>query len=484
MPRDLPGLYWDETKQRYFPLSSRPASQSTQHTPHSSTSTREEQPRKKRQKITDSSEESDFISTAIHQGTLWYSLERLKTSSRYTDRSRIVHQYECQNIISSSRGISFDVDTATYNEISSFAVMTEPDGSYSSIIGDQSGWLYTLNTNTPNISTRQMYLGSDVASVGLNSQVRIAVPFGPSFEVAVQPLSATELGVWHILRIMDKSCHDIRSSNLLGTSLVLGAANRAILLPDVVHTAKFQFLPTGSDVLTVHQLPRLIYTGSRNGSIKCFDKRLSAQAVMKGQDILCGKYLNSNSSITHLNVINDWELLVATTRGDLEMFDLRYASTKSDPVMSFEGHQNSYKLKLGLAISPCNSILFAANDDRTLCAWSLRTGSRLLSPLPHNTPSVSATTTFESSSSRDPPPHLPRLFEEQFPADILGLQVTESYQCSGTESGSGNGDIRERWRGGIDETDDLNGKGGGMCLWMASGFKMYRYWLGQRALTL
>lgn len=27
MPRDLPGLYWDEQRKRYFPLSARPAAQ-------------------------------------------------------------------------------------------------------------------------------------------------------------------------------------------------------------------------------------------------------------------------------------------------------------------------------------------------------------------------------------------------------------------------------------------------------------------------
>ena len=52
MPRDLPGLYWDEEKKRYFPLSSRPASSQSQPGPSTLSSSDKAASRKKKKGIT------------------------------------------------------------------------------------------------------------------------------------------------------------------------------------------------------------------------------------------------------------------------------------------------------------------------------------------------------------------------------------------------------------------------------------------------
>ena len=87
-----------------------------------------------------------------------------------------------------------------------------------------------------------------------------------SYQTAHRPLSR----IWNIISIGDQRCHDVRAACLLGKSLVLGnfcsarhsfisltcvvgAARQAILLPDIQAGWTFDVLPTGSDVLAVHQ---------------------------------------------------------------------------------------------------------------------------------------------------------------------------------------------------------------------------------------
>jgi len=257
---------------------------------------------------------------------------------------------------------------------------------------------------------------------------------------------------------MDKSCHDVRVAHLLDRTLILGAARRGILLPDI-ERHDIQYCNTNSDVLSVFQLPRLIYTGCRDGSIKCFDKRIDT--AHKGQNLLGDKFVPTTSSITHLEIINDWQLLVTTVRGDFEMFDLRYAK-HMDPFMRFKGHRNNYKLKLGVAVSPCQSFVFAADDDRRVRGWSTRTGQPIRpsmsipSNLPHDPESVNFTQELALSQG-----YYPQFLRDPFPSDITAMQVTD---------GVGTRQV-------VDSEDAMN-HDGGLCLWVASGYAIYRYWMG------
>ncbi|KAJ3489992.1 hypothetical protein NLI96_g1762 [Meripilus lineatus] len=452
MPKDLPGLYWDQAKGRYFPLASRP---STSHGhPQGSkpfASKPQDQTLSQRSSVPDTNNLSlpddlrNFHASSNRfsgASSICNPLRRLQFTSQFAERTRISHEILCKNIALNARATSFVVDEMASNELSSLSSLRE-----------EFLWALRCLLCVPQLSTGCMRTPLEAITSILNNSSS-GVPFGNRMEIAVQ--SASNEDLWSVLRVTDKSCHDIRCANLLDSSLLLGAAGRGILLADFATTSTYQILPTGSDVLSVFQLPHLAYTGCRNGSVRRFDTRTGGQRIEKGQDILDGQFRETNSSITHLSVIQEWQMLVSTIRGDLELFDLRFINGRR-PLLSFAGHTNSYTLRLGLAVSPCESMLFAASDDRRVRAWSLRDGTSILgASKPHIIEDVKAAPDQDVYRTPAKQPTHPRLLQDAFPSPILSMQVTESTRGDG--SGSNNY---------------------GLCLWAICGPRIYRYWLGQ-----
>lgn len=91
----------------------------------------------------------------------------------------------------------------------------------------------------------------------------------------------------------------------------------------------------------------------------------------------------------------------------------------------------------------------------------MRDGSPITSPIPPKFPlSVNLNPSETSLAMETDTPQTstsPRLLRDQFPSPIFDMQITEGTKSDG--SGSHNH---------------------GMCLWVASGPNVYRYWLGQR----
>lgn len=71
----------------------------------------------------------------------------------------------------------------------------------------------------------------------------------------------------------------------------------------------------------------LVYAGSRNGAIKRFDGRTRAP----GPNLLGDVFLKSSNSITYLNIIKDWQLLVSTIRGAVRFSRDRRFHLKNSP---------------------------------------------------------------------------------------------------------------------------------------------------------
>ena len=74
------------------------------------------------------------------------------------------------------------------------------------------------------------------------------------------------------------------------------------------------FLPPYS-LRSKNLFQHVVYTGTRNGSIQCFDKRLASG--QKGQELFNGRFKNDNRSVTHLNILHETQMLVSTIRGDV-----------------------------------------------------------------------------------------------------------------------------------------------------------------------
>ncbi|EKM51602.1 uncharacterized protein PHACADRAFT_212242 [Phanerochaete carnosa HHB-10118-sp] len=444
MPRDLPGFYWDEERKRYFPLSSRPAAHTqagpSNPVPHGSSRTASALAAVAAQTLWNAKPDAPSppprkrrrVDVLLPDGSVSRGLmgEGLRLSTSHAQ----IRAYA--NLGAMSEGKPFWHGDCIF---SSMDVAVEADGSLVASTGDKGGWLQTYTTDKPGYpygGSRELYLGSEVTAVCRSETHRLAVSFGPSSKIAVENI-VEDAEIWNIISIGDHRCHDVQTAHLFGKSLVLGSARRGILLSDIQAGWSFDVLQTGSDVLSVYQSEHVIYTGARNGSIQCFDKRLNSR--QKGQELFNGKFRDDNRSVTHLSVVYGTQLLASTIKGDLELLDLRFAR-HSTPLVEYYGHTNSYHPRLGIATSPCASYVFAAGQDNRIRAWSLQSGEPVTPPAHPPAPSD-----LEHS----------QLLRHTFGDLVTAICVTEG----GGGGGAG---------------------GNGLSLWAASGRQIYRYWLGQR----
>ncbi|KAH9948875.1 hypothetical protein B0H21DRAFT_206171 [Amylocystis lapponica] len=430
MPRELPGLYWDEDKNRYFPLSSKPKTPSDGalqlQLPQSGRAVR--------------SMPSRFVPEGhatkrrrVGVEGIWSASESLRASSRSLCRSKALHDIMAANIASTSRGSSYRVAEGKDNHVSSFDTHYG-EGIYgptfTHLVGDSKGWLHNLAcTDEMSIHKRELFLASSISAVCRSGTRSVVTSFGTPCKVVMQDHPDD---VWKIFSLPDKVCFDVWTAHLLGNcTLALGAGGRGIYQADM-DAGGFEVLDTHSDVLAIHQQPNLVYSGARSGAVHRFDVRLDTR---KGQSLLNGRFERTTSSVTHLSIIHEWELLVSTIRGNLETHDLRFLRSDT-PVLHFPGHVNSYTIKLGIAVDPLQDFLYAGGSDNRIRAWSLRTGG----PIP-----------FSPSSSAEPPTEtwsIDSPFWNKFEAAVVAMQVTESEQ--------------------------------GTCLWASSAGKLHRWELGEQ----
>jgi DDB1- and CUL4-associated factor 4 len=110
-------------------------------------------------------------------------------------------------------------------------------------------------------------------------------------------------------------------------------------------------------------IQNLIYTGTRSGSIFCFDLRIEPSHRVKLFD--SDMPLSQRSSMVYLNIVNEWQLLVSQLNGhvsppplasklrhnhlQLATYDLRFARS-SDPIVIFPDHVNSHTRQLASLI--------------------------------------------------------------------------------------------------------------------------------------
>lgn len=186
-----------------------------------------------------------------------------------------------------------------------------------------------------------------------------------------------------ILRCSSSKLADAFSASFDDKTLLLGTRKSLAIIDDIYHQhEKWRTLNCGSDVMAVCQHSNTVFAGCRNGTIQLFDLRDSRT---RGSNLLDNRYQRKGSRfVSHINVIRDWELLISTSAGDLEMFDLRY-SASSTPITTFVGHVNSVRNDLGITVDPSNEILLAAGEDRVVRGWSLKSGRPLRNQITRST---------------------------------------------------------------------------------------------------
>ncbi|KAG2086307.1 hypothetical protein BD769DRAFT_1373719 [Suillus cothurnatus] len=367
MPRELPGLYWDEKKQRYFPLalSRRPqvVGPSTLHPPTKPQTAPQESHNLKRQRnrsLLRAREDARFSFRTSHKSKLIQCV----SDSPIPEMTTVREFHHC--------GAQSDI-AVTYNDnVHSFAGDTG-GWFYSSVIGrDESVTGYHTSYGwRPEFSKHLA-----ISSICTSGSRCIATSFGPESRILHFPLDLDSEDI-RVTRVNNRSVRDVWTADLQGTRLVLGTNNQAVVVDDAADRATVCFMKTGSDVFTIAQDNNIIYTGSRAGIVQRFDSRITST---KGDRILSDPSTTQNNSVTNLKIFYDWQLLTSNIDGSLAMFDLRFPNNRT-PIMSFTGNINTYTTKTPIAVDPHEQFLFAAGQDRRIRLWSLRTGGPpLVSP--------------------------------------------------------------------------------------------------------
>ncbi|KZT09248.1 uncharacterized protein LAESUDRAFT_722980 [Laetiporus sulphureus 93-53] len=429
MPRELPGLYWNEEKQRYFPLSSKPKISSALSTPHAYPSAYPQQSLRplSMRNNSEKSEAKRRIVDNVHN--MWHASETSRATGAPWRRSRALHDISAISMARTSLRCSRDIPTQGITAFCSTGNTSSGNGSTTVLAGDARGWLHYLEGDPERMScSMEINLGSSISSICSWGTHYVATSFGAPAKILVRNSYPEE--AWSIFGLSERTCHDVWNAHLYDRRLLLGAAKKAYVLLDIEIGRGSQTLETGSDVLAVHLDNHLAYTGTRHGLINRFDTRINTRTR---QTLLDQRFQRTTSSITHLNIVHDWELLVSTIRGDLETHDMRFMRGAT-PLMQFHGHVNSYSFPLGLAVDPQEDFLFAAGQDHIVRSWSLRTGQRVISPA-------------DCACIEQKP-----LLDRAFDGYIAAMQVLST---------------------------DM-----GPCLWVASGPTLHLYHLGQRSVEI
>ncbi|KAL4069892.1 hypothetical protein V8B97DRAFT_1871894 [Scleroderma yunnanense] len=438
MPRNLPGMYWDEERKRYFPLSSAPP-----HYKERADCTRFPHP-EAQQEVTYSEGEKNTTSCirdAPHQ-----ILAHLRSTFSTTQKDRLTHRLRCSQFTLTDKVERSDIPfVSPRGHITAFQTICH-SGRVWRFSGDSLGWFYSYVDNRKNEEAgiftshdwqTESHLSSEaratVSSICVDDSKCIAASFGPDCRILHLPLDSVaddiHTSVIEISRIDSRIACDVWTADLQGSRLILGANKQAVCIDDISERAAVYPLPTGSDVFAVAQQEQIIYTGLRNGSILRFDNRLWKP---RGDALLDGLFTQSSNSVTNLRLLRDSQLLVVNIDGSISIFDLRFLTSRT-PFKILTGNVNSYFIKMPIAVDSSEEVLFAAGQDSRIRLWSLRSGGPPLTP---------------SSNVTIPKPYRRDLLEYQFEHPVRSMQLSE----------------------------DENG----MNLWAASGYDLFKYSLGQR----
>ncbi|KAG2155918.1 uncharacterized protein EDB93DRAFT_1247559 [Suillus bovinus] len=445
MPRELPGLYWDEEKQRYFPLASsrRPqvAGPSTSYLPTKLQSLAAPQAtgesynlnKHRPRALLRAREDARSSFRATHKNKLmqYVSLYRMSlgltsTRNHYPLLANLIivahSQISCFQVAQTPHIASSSVLSLTRCAITAFQAVSYNNNVHS-FAGDTGGWFYSsvIGRDEPAIGyhTSHGWRPESLPYVYLAPAACHATSFGPESKILHFPLDLDSEDI-RVTRVNNRSVRDIWTADFQGTRLVLGTNDQAVVINDAADRATVCFMKTGSDVFAVTQNNNIIYTGSRAGLVQRFDMRI---ANTKGDRIFSDPHKTQHNSVTNLKICYDWQLLTSNIDGSLAMFDLRFPCSRT-PVISFTGNINTYTTKTPIAVDPHEQFLFAAGQDRRIRLWSLRTGGApLISPA--------------------------SVFQKPFEDPIRALQVVEEQE-------------------------------GVLGLWATSGAALYKYNLGQR----
>ncbi|KAF4589925.1 hypothetical protein EYR40_009687 [Pleurotus pulmonarius] len=392
MPLQLPGYYFDEERNRYFPISSRPSKNGATSRQGDASSARGAPSSEPTSQLTT----SEFSRAKLREPSRW-------EASTFAATSRVEH-----------------TSPPLIGELTTFTKATNTAGDIHFLVGDSYGWIcratvpYSEHDSYHALPAQDFWgmdfnlnPSSEISSMCSSGARCVATSAGTAAKITVMDLDSASL---HSMLYTLNGLHDIWTSHLSGRSLVIGAERQAVYIEDIDVGPPLRTLETHSDVFSVHKSDSLVYTGARNGDIARFDLRSSKPDVLG--PLLPGRFAAdcdaaagdtsrrnaqarkrtaghsaSRTSVVHLDIIREWQLLVSHMDGR------------------------------GIAVDPKENFLFAAGEDGWIRGWSLQTGQ----PLPP--PSVSNSRNDASRPSADYPAR--PLLATRFLKPIVSMQIAE-----------------------------------------------------------
>ncbi|KAG8836603.1 hypothetical protein FRC18_011047 [Serendipita sp. 400] len=387
MPADLPGFYYDVTRNRYFPLASRQASSSTLFSGQASNVGRNGETRDVIKIV-----ENESIITTPRSKRKSTTLKRVLAASALstTDRREVLHEVLLRSLerpmsLQATSNAPFEFHGADLTCIAIDPKFVEDlhvkadNQDYSNIVddhsylfaGDKVGMLYTASRAEPELPWSAIYhMSSQISSVHIYNNTMLAASFGPNPQIFIarnEYMSSLNMHAFHDIWTVswitsmppDETNH--AASEVSGTaSAVIGMKQRAAYMPSLETHRGSYLMPTSSDVFSVYKHHSAVITGARNGSIKLFDIRAPPSshvtlfppcvkyAPQRGWDsrpkptsrqgngsrVMPGFLVSRSpdsevrhaSSVTNLHVVDDWGLLVGAMDGTLAIYDMRYCS--------------------------------------------------------------------------------------------------------------------------------------------------------------
>ncbi|EIW59411.1 uncharacterized protein TRAVEDRAFT_46720 [Trametes versicolor FP-101664 SS1] len=391
MPRELPGMYWDEEKNRYFPLSSRPAGALVSSTPPVAPSTslaappsaQSAQSRKRRKLARDEQEnppcEDEGLAYSSKSAATWRNLNAFREASSGGRLRRCIHGLQSASISARSAESElldnngrFPLDVG--ETVSALCTRVDESGDSNMWIGGGSGWLYTMNSKEPDHRWREFYLGTQVTSITSSGPTTLVTSLGSPARALVT--RAQTVGLWLLREFPTNLCNDAWCGHVYNRTIVVGGRRGAVCFVDAERD-QYVRLHCESDVFSVRlQNQNLMYIGMRNGVVERWDLRQPGAASDTVVNMSSKADRTGGAPVQHLRLVHQHGLLVETMRGDLEVHDLRFLRDTT-PLIQFDGHVSSYQHRLGIAIDSEEDFLFAGGGDSRLRAWSLRTGDPL-----------------------------------------------------------------------------------------------------------
>ncbi|KAJ6508460.1 hypothetical protein C8R45DRAFT_967513 [Mycena sanguinolenta] len=438
-PRELPGFYFDAERNRYFPLTSRPPPNPSGNNSPSVNSTPKVQ-------------DSEPYQSSRRRRALWTCPARETTSA---GRAREVSAVRHTRLAATSRGCSESVRwpfVGAGQRICAF--QTTPTHQF---LGDAHGWLHSrVHNDTPSSDvedmdrwtpwTPELSLAphSEISALCTTNTRCVAVCFDVTTKICVQDAAVPDrTQLLHLSTV-----RDVRAASLQDRALVLGAADKAVLITDLdASNNAVRMLPARSDVFAVAHQGTLIYAGTRAGTVLRFDTRVNNS---KGTQVLfeSGRAAGRSSAVFVQPTHGGEQLVLGYMDGRLGSYDLRFARPGAQPVVSYAGHPSSlsYNGRLGLALDPDERFLFAAGADHRLRAWALDSGAPVVPPTPPpSSPSSYPAPENGTNTSRK----VINPFATLFTTPFASLQVVDADDGPGQVLWAGGGSEVWCWRLGL-----------------------------------